>query len=85
MTGGQAVKTNWDKALEPALEPTLELWQNRLVCGNRAVMVAPVRQFPMTALPCTTRFCLSNNPAALSLVNGVAPLAARAEFPVERL
>jgi hypothetical protein len=55
MTGGQAVKTNWDKALEPAieptLEPTLELWQNRLVCGNRAVMVAPVRQFPMTALP----------------------------------
>jgi hypothetical protein len=25
--------------------------QNRLVCGNRAAMVAPVRRIPMTALP----------------------------------
>jgi hypothetical protein len=44
-----------DHALEPALEHALEhameLWQNRLVTGDRAAMVATLSHPPMIALP----------------------------------
>jgi hypothetical protein len=49
--GSCALDDESDYGLDHALEHAMELWQNRLVTGDRAAMVATLSHPPMTALP----------------------------------